>query len=709
MTRPPSLRSIGHNQDMNRWGSLALALVSAQTAALDALPLQEVIVTAQRRAQPLNEIAGSFSKRVASDESGLLGLTHYEETLNQVPGVMVQRGSGQESLVALRSPVLSGAGACGAFLMLENGFAIRPRGFCNINQMFEVNTRQAAAIEVLRGPGTNLHGAHALHGVINVIQPTVDSLQGLRLGVTAGAYDHRAVGLALGNGHSAMQAYWRHDGGFREDASVDDGQLNLMHDQPWRSGTLQWQLSLSELDQNTAGFIQGLDAYRDPTQRRSNPNPEAYRKADSARLAVRWQGRDCEACQDEWRAIVRHSDMSFRQHFLLGKPLESNGQQSVALSFSRRQPYADLEPLSLHWGAEAEWAQAQLLQAQSDETTEGSAFARGIRPAGRHYDYEVDVASLGVHVEATLQRLRWTWSAGMRVDHSRYDYDNRMLAGNTDEAGRECNFGGCLYLRPEDRTDTFTNITPRIEVIHQLDDSNEGDTDSTGSVYLVLSDAFRPPEITELYRLQRGQTVEGIDSERMSGIELGWRFARARLRGSLAIFEQRKRDLILRDSNGLSVSSGKSSHRGLEYEFTWQFSESMKLRAAGTIARHLYKFNRRISGAESIISGNDIDTAPRNLHALELSRRLPNGAITLELRQVGRYFADAENLKIYPGHTLLGLQWRQRIKDNLGLAVQIENLTDRDYADRADYAFGNWRYFPGRGRSAYVSLNWRLN
>lgn len=701
--------------------SLVLALlgttaVSAQQAATEAMTttppaglatrgsLEEVIVTANRRAQTLTEVAASVTRLVPYDEIGLLDLTHYEEALNRVPGVMVQRGSGQESLVALRSPVLSGSGACGAFLILEDGFAIRPRGFCNINQMFEINTRQAAAIEVLRGPGTSSHGAHALHGVINVIQPSAAQLEGLRLTLTTGAYEHGVAGFAFGNGTSAVQGFWRHDGSFRDDATVKDGHLSLLHDARWREGALQWRLHHSELDQDTAGFIQGFESYRDPVTRRSNPNPEAFRKAQSTRASAQWSRSDCTDCELEWRGILRHSSMEFRQHFLLGKPMEENAQVSAAFSLSQTRPLEMLAGLRLQYGLDAEWAQGELLQFQEQATAEGSAVARGIRPAGRHYDYRVNISGLGLLANIEYPHGSWLWRAGVRVDHTRFDYHNRLPSGNTAEDGSACGFGGCLYLRPADRRDEFTDITPRLEILRPL-----GVDGSSGAIYLLLSDAFRPPEVTELYRLQRGQSVEGIDSERMSGAELGWRFTSGALRGSLALFEQRKRDLILRDSNGLSVTGGKSSHEGLEYELAWQFNPSMKLRAAGSFARHRYEFDRLIAGGERIIAGNDIDTAPRDLHGLEFSWRIGPGLLALEARHVGRYFADAENQQAYPGHTLLGLQWRQRFKENMSLAVQIENLADRDYADRADFAFGNWRYFPGRGRSAYVSLDWRVN
>jgi hypothetical protein len=41
--------------------------------------------------------------------------------------------------------------------------------------------------------------------------------------------------------------------------------------------------------------------------------------------------------------------------------------------------------------------------------------------------------------------------------------------------------------------------------------------------------------------------------------------------------------------------------------------------------------------------------------------------------------------------------------------ARIMNLADTAYADRADYAFGNYRYFPGRGRTAFIELGWRLD
>ena len=102
-----------------------------------------------------------------------------------------------------------------------------------------------------------------------------------------------------------------------------------------------------------------------------------------------------------------------------------------------------------------------------------------------------------------------------------------MIDGNTDENGVPCP-GGCLYARPADRSDDFTNVAPRIGLVWNLADPL--------TAYLSLARGFRAPEATELYRLQRQQSVADLDSETADAAELGlrWRSASASL--DLALF-----------------------------------------------------------------------------------------------------------------------------------------------------------------------------
>ena len=209
--------------------AMAASLLCLATAAR-ADTLDEVIVTATRHAQQLRDYPGSVSI-VDAQTVALVGATHNSELVNRAAGAMIQRNNGQESLTAIRSPVLSGPGSCGVFLFLENSVPIRPVGFCNVNEMFEVNAEQAQSIEVLRGPAGVVYGSGAMHGAVNVIAATPAQLPDRSFGIEAGPDEYyrarvslRQLGTDTDFGGSAFAT---HDGGWREQSGLNEQKLNL--------------------------------------------------------------------------------------------------------------------------------------------------------------------------------------------------------------------------------------------------------------------------------------------------------------------------------------------------------------------------------------------------------------------------------------------------------------------------------------------------
>ena len=687
------------------WSRIAAAVALALTAGTSgaATPvLEEIVVSATRRPVPALETPLSLD-RLGGESISLVGATHHSEILNRVPGVMIQRGSGQESLTAIRSPVLTGAGSCGAFLFLENGVPIRPVGFCNVNELLEVNTEQAQAIEVLRGPGTALYGSSAMHGVVNVLQAAPEERPPLQAGMEAGPSSYArlklAGGLDTGGTRLGAAALYAHDGGWRDESGFDEAKLNLTVASDWRGTPARADLAATTLDQETAGFVTGKGAYRDDEASRQNPNPEAFRDVHAVRLTGLVQPRTRSDLRLELRPYLRTSRMEFLQHFLLGKPLERNGQDSAGLMTSLAWDTA--RGWDLTAGLDLEIADSFLLEEQEGPTTDGSPPANAIRPAGKHYDYGVrsHVAALYGHAERRLSD-RWRVTAGLRTEYVSYDYDNRMLAGNTDEDGVPCAATGCLYSRPADRRDAFFQAAPKLSVLVEL---------AEGLVaYASAARGFRPPEMTELYRLQRQQSIADLEPERLDSVELGLKGSWAAFDVAIAAFDMDKDNVILRDSSGFNVSDGRTSHRGVEYELRWRPGPSLELAASGTRARHRYEFSRAVEGGETILAGNDVDTAPRDIHraALEWSP-LAGLVVEAEWLLVGDYWLDASNQHRYPGHDLLNLRGRWTVTPAWSLALRLDNALDRNYADRADYAFGNYRYFPGRGRALFAELAWR--
>jgi outer membrane receptor protein involved in Fe transport len=211
--------------------------------------------------------------------------------------------------------------------------------------------------------------------------------------------------------------------------------------------------------------------------------------------------------------------------------------------------------------------------------------------------------------------------------------------------------------------------------------------------------------MTELYRLQSGQLVSDLESEAIDSLETGIRTADENWQLDASAFLMRKKDSVYRDADGFNVTGGRSRHRGVELSWDWQFHDYWRLSTEGTYALHQYDFDVVAARGETFVSGNDVDSAPRWFGNAELGFDA-GGRVAAALQWVatGRYYLDAENQHTYPGHGILNLRVGIDLSDALSMNVRLNNVTNRLIADRADFAFGNYRYFPGRGRELYLQF-----
>ena len=89
--------------------SLAASFSNVSQAA-DSKDIERIETTTSRIAGNDNNV-GYVVSSVTEETLNLLSFQHIQESLNYIAGAGVQRGNGQEYLPALRSPVLTGAGA----------------------------------------------------------------------------------------------------------------------------------------------------------------------------------------------------------------------------------------------------------------------------------------------------------------------------------------------------------------------------------------------------------------------------------------------------------------------------------------------------------------------------------------------------------------------------------------------------------------------
>jgi len=187
---------------------------------------EEIIVEAKRidSISDWNEEVSSTS--LNSEEIFLVDAQHPKQVFSRVPGIWISRGSGQEHLTSIRSPVLTGPGACGSFLILEDGIPVRPNGFCNVNGLFETQTEIASSLEVIRGPASARYGSNAMHGVINVVSKSIEDINTFSSNIGPNRYKN--FKSSIGDSKNwRINSLFSSDGGFRKESGYDQQKFHL--------------------------------------------------------------------------------------------------------------------------------------------------------------------------------------------------------------------------------------------------------------------------------------------------------------------------------------------------------------------------------------------------------------------------------------------------------------------------------------------------
>lgn len=682
----------------------AIAVATAMTAMQSQAQvgrayIEEIqVISSSRRLEGLPDVNASVAV-ITEEDLRLVAATHFQEAANRLPGVNINRGNGQESLMSIRSPILTGAGACGAFLTAEEGIPLRSAGFCNVNEMFDAHTENAAAIEVIRGPSSAFYGSNALHGMVNVVLPDPSAQTAISVETGPRGYlrGNVALGFDTGNFKELLLLNGVSEEGWKDDSGYDQQKASWLYSYTTSGGTeLRGGITATNLNQETAGYV---SSYTDDAIRESNPDSVAYRDNQSLRAWTRFTKR----LDNDWEVIFtpyfRETNLNFIQHFLPGLPVEDNEHRSLGFQLSG---YYDLSGNSnLALGFDYESTNGRLLEFQ-DAPTVGSVFLRNTIPVGKHYDYEVDAVQLAPFVQYHAYfDGGWDLVLGLRYEQIDYEYDNQMINGRTRDNGVPCASGGCRFNRPADRDDDFGEWSPKLGLRYRFNDQH--------SLAFRAQQGFRAPQATELYRLQNNQSVADLDSVQIDSLELAFEGAGSNWEYSFTSFYMEKDNDIVTDSGRINLNDADTKHRGVELAAALQLTDTFSVHGAFNVARHTYENN--LENGALRIKGNEVDTAPRTFGNFRLQWRPLDSLMTeLEWVNMGDYYTNPENSADYDGHDVFNLRTRWDINPNLNLALNILNVFDEEYAERADWtSFAGDRYFVGEPVRAFLSLSWSMN
>ena len=676
---------------------VVMLLLPVISSSVQSNTLEEnILVTASRVEENAMKLPLAWST-VNSETLQFIDPIHINEIMQRVPGAWISRGNGQESIIALRSPVLTGAGGCGAFFSAADGISLRAPGFCNVNQLFDTNFEQAGRIEVIRGPATALYGSNAMHGVINVISAAPTEEIDNRLALEAGPYDYYRAKYrysnTIGKHGISVSANGTTDGGYKDDSDYDQQKATVRHDYAGEHWDVRTVLDAANLNQNTAGFIEGYQAYKDSDLKKRNPNPNAYRDAWSVRLYSAASIALNDTNTLTVTPYLRDNDMEFLQHYLPWQPVEENAHDSLGLR-ATLQTNTD----TLRWinGIDMEYTNASLKETQDEDFSPN-------QPAGVHYDYQVNATGGAIYSQLRTQSdSPWEIDGGVRLEYTHYDYNNKTADGAPCGPAATA----CRFYRPSDREDSFTDWSLNAGVSYSLTENH--------IAYLRLARGFRAPQATELYRLQGGQETANLNSEKIDNIELGLRGDwLGTTRYDVAVYYMHKDDVIFQDANRYNVSGAKTRHYGAELSVDYPINDSWSVGIDANVANHTYDSNIELLGSSGNIQGNDIDTAPKAFGSARLDwdfSTLAGRSSRAELEWVymDSYYLEPQNNHQYDGHSLVNLRITSDLTPRLSAGLRLTNLLDEDYAERADFGFGEYRYFVGQPRGAYVQISYQF-
>lgn len=671
----------------------AFAASFAATAAEESPSLDEVVVTATREERPKSETPASVHT-LSGEAIRQNPPTHPSQLMNQLPGVWVNTTSGEGHMTAIRQPLTTAP----VYLYLEDGVPTRSTGFFNHNALYEINVPQAGGLELIKGPGSVLHGSDAIGGVINVLTRTPPQAPEAEAALELGAHGFARLLASGGGGGWRVDVNRTQTDGWRDATGYERESLTVRRDRALDGGAYaKTVLSYSHIDQQTAGSsaLSRSDYENDPT---INYTPISFREVTALRVSTTWE-RETDGGLLSLTPYARYNDMDILPNWSLSYDpgVYNTRHYSLGLLAKLRRDFAPLRA-RLTVGADLDHSPGRRLEHRITPTKTGKIYtAYSLGPV--IYDYDVTFQAFSPYVQGELSPLApLRLTAGLRYDAIRYDYDNPL--GPLDTGN---------WKRPPSTTLDYRHLSPKLGVTWRLT--------AHQNLFAAYSHGFRVPSESQLFRQGSAADTLGLKPVKADQLEIGWRATGAlSQRLEVSLYHLTKKDDILTFRNpvtGLNevVNAGETRHYGLELGFGLPLAAGLALEAAWSYSRHTYEQWVARAGAQNVdYSGNEMEAAPRTLGSTRLSyapAAWRGGRVTLEWLRLGAYWEDAANTYRYEGHDLLHLRAHYPVGKRFAVFGQVYNLTDERYAESASFTTARGEELaPGLPRTFYAGVRY---
>lgn len=228
---------------------------------------------------------------------------------------------------------------------------------------------------------------------------------------------------------------------------------------------------------------------------------------------------------------------------------------------------------------------------------------------------------------------------------------------------------------------------------------------ANGSVYLNYATASNQPGIsvgdgTDSLTL----TNQDLDAERVKSLELGtkWDVLDRRLSLTGAIFHIEKTNAKVADSATTFSNVGEQRVNGIELGFAGNISPAWKVYGG-----YVYQ-DAKLANAGAVNAaqnGNEFPNTAKNSTSLWTSYKiLPQVTLGGGLFYVDKVWGNTANTKWVPSYVRLDAYAEYEINKNVSLQLNVQNLTDKTYYDRA---FTTHMVSVAPGRQVLLTANFK--
>lgn len=206
----------------------------ASAPPADSGPIQEVVVTATKRATPVQSTPASI-EAISGEELAARGVASMAALAQGTPGVSLKSEGPSQTEIEMRGMTSSGGNSATVGFYLDDIPLTGPAGAQNGHVVIDPDLYDLARIEILRGPQGTLFGSGSMGGTVRLITnpPSLEKLQVTAQSILSGT----------------------EGGGFNH---TDNGMINL----PLINDTLALRMVATEND--TSGWIDRIVAYPYP-------------------------------------------------------------------------------------------------------------------------------------------------------------------------------------------------------------------------------------------------------------------------------------------------------------------------------------------------------------------------------------------------------------------------------------------------------------